>query len=273
VSDASVFARIVCGVDGSNAGLEAVRQSRRFETDGSRIVIVSVSEAHLAVHAGMIAGQASDEIDADAQAALDAAVAEGGDVDKRLIRGRAHETLLRVAAEEGATLLAVGSHEIPRGPGMVLGSVATRVVHDAPCSVLVARAPAVPGQFPRAIVAGVDGSPASLDAARVAEELGKRLGAHVTVLAAMGASEDEIDVEELNRSGVDVQHADEKAVPALVEASKSADLLVVASRGVRGVRTLGSVSERVAHQAHCSLLVYRPPGVVGSASLPKIPLP
>jgi nucleotide-binding universal stress UspA family protein len=54
-------------------------------------------------------------------------------------------------------------------------------------------------------------------------------------------------------------------VPALVAASQEADLLVVASRGLRGVRALGSVSERVAHQAHCSLLVYRPSALTTSA--------
>ena len=44
-------------------------------------------------------------------------------------------------------------------------------------------------------------------------------------------------------------------VAALVERSRTVDLIVVGSRGVHGVRSLGSVSERVAHQAHCSVLV------------------
>jgi universal stress protein A len=255
----SLFTRIVCGVDGSEAGREAVRQARRLATPESRVLVVSVSEAHLAAHAGMLAGRATDELDLEAQAALDEAVALGGDAERRLVRGRAEETLLQIASDEAATLVAVGSHETSRRRGMVLGSVATRMVHDAPCSVLIARPAAEAERFPRAIVVGVDGSPASLDAQRVAEELGARFGARVTVLAATGASEEEIDVEELTRGGLEFQHAEEKPVPALVEASTSADLLVVGSRGLRRVRALGSVSERVAHQAHCSLLVHRPP--------------
>jgi nucleotide-binding universal stress UspA family protein len=35
------------------------------------------------------------------------------------------------------------------------------------------------------------------------------------------------------------------------------DLLVVGSRGLQGLRSLGSVSERVAHEARCSVLVVR----------------
>jgi len=36
------------------------------------------------------------------------------------------------------------------------------------------------------------------------------------------------------------------------------DLLVLGSRGLRGVHALGSVSERAAHRAGCSVLVIRP---------------
>jgi nucleotide-binding universal stress UspA family protein len=44
-------------------------------------------------------------------------------------------------------------------------------------------------------------------------------------------------------------------VAALVERSRTVDLVVVGSRGLHGVRALGSVSERVAHEAHCTVLV------------------
>ncbi len=255
---ADLFARIVCGVDGSDAGLDAVRQARQLATSGSQLVLVAVSEADLAVHAGMFAGAAGNQLDEEAQTALDQAAPHAGDARTRLMRGRPEQTLIHVAEEEEATLLAVGSHESSRRRGMLLGSVATRMIHDAPCSVLVARVAADAGVFPRRIVVGVDGSDAALEAARVAGELAERVGAEITWLAAVGAS-DEIDPGELNRSGLELRRAEEHAVPALVAASQEADLLVVASRGMRGIRALGSVSERVAHRAHCSLLLYRPP--------------
>jgi nucleotide-binding universal stress UspA family protein len=43
----------------------------------------------------------------------------------------------------------------------------------------------------------------------------------------------------------------------LLEAAREAHLLIVGNRGVTGLRALGSVSERVAHHAPCSLLVVR----------------
>jgi nucleotide-binding universal stress UspA family protein len=46
-------------------------------------------------------------------------------------------------------------------------------------------------------------------------------------------------------------------VSRLVEAAMDADLLVVGSRGLHGIKALGSVSERVAHEAKCSVLVVR----------------
>jgi nucleotide-binding universal stress UspA family protein len=41
-------------------------------------------------------------------------------------------------------------------------------------------------------------------------------------------------------------------------AREGVSLVVLGSRGLSGVRALGSVSERVAHRARCSVLVARP---------------
>jgi nucleotide-binding universal stress UspA family protein len=53
----------------------------------------------------------------------------------------------------------------------------------------------------------------------------------------------------------------EEAQPAalLVERSRHADLVVLGSRGLHGIRALGSVSERVAHHGLCSVLVVHVP--------------
>lgn len=246
-----LFSRVVCGVDGSDAGRGAVEQVRRLAPGDAQIVLVSVSETQLAVHAGMLAPKAAEEIESEARAALDEFAAEG--FESRIVRGRADEMML--AAARDATLVAVGSHGTRRGPGALMGSVATRLVHDAPCSVLVTRAAAEPERFPRSIVVGVDGSSASLAAAAAAAEIGERLGVTVSVIAAGNA--DEIDEHALAAGGLAVERSDAKPVPALLQAAATVDLLVVASRGLRGIRALGSVSERVAHEAPCSVLVVR----------------
>jgi nucleotide-binding universal stress UspA family protein len=107
--------------------------------------------------------------------------------------------------------------------------------------------------FPRAIVAGVDGSPESAAAAEAALDLGGRLGADVRLVAARGGKQ--VDLEAA--SGAPLQVDDRHPVEALVAASTEVDLVVIGSRGLHGVRALGSVSERVAHQAACSVLVIR----------------
>jgi nucleotide-binding universal stress UspA family protein len=250
-----VFRKIVCGVDGSAAGLEAVKQARRLAPASAEFALVSVSESHLAVHTGPAAGEWAQRLNDEAQAALDGGLGIVENADTLLLRGRAAETFVRALTDHDATLAAVGAHEMSRAVGHLIGSVATRVVHDARCSVLVARPAEAP--WPRAIVVGVDGSEESLAAAAVAHDIGARTGAAVRLLVARGASAADIEPEAIATCGYEVVFSDEKPVPALVDTADEADLLVVGSRGVTGLRALGSVSERVAHHAPCSLLVVR----------------
>jgi nucleotide-binding universal stress UspA family protein len=206
-----IFDRIVCGVDGSAAGFEALRQAVLLHAPGGRVVALTVCESHL-------------------------------------------------AAREGASLLAVGTHGGSRAAGILLGSVTTALLHEAPCPVLVARAAAT-AWAPRTIVVGVDGSPQSRYAAEVGSALAERFGGHVRLLAAEGGKP--LVVERL-QSVAEVEWDARRPVEALVAASKHADLVIVGGRGVHGLFALGSVTERVAHTAHCSVLVTRagaPPSV------------
>jgi nucleotide-binding universal stress UspA family protein len=170
-----------------------------------------------------------------------------------LLHGRAADAFVHAVGDNGAALAAVGSHEFPRAVGMLIGSVATRVLHEAPCSVLVARATDWP--WPRSIVVGLDGSDGSFAAAVVAHDVATRTGAVARFLVARGASPGDIESEALAKFGYDIAYSEDKPVPALLEAAREADLLVLGSRGVTGLRALGSVSERVAHHAPCSLLL------------------
>lgn len=255
MTPASVFTKIVCGVDGSYVGLEAVKQAQRLAPAGAELTLVAVSESHRAVHTGPLASEWAQRLDDEAQAALDNALEIVDDAETLLLHGRAADTFLRAVGDRGATLAAVGSHEISRAAGILIGSVATRVLHEAPCSVLVARAGEWP--WPRSIVVGIDGSDGSFAAAVVAHDVATRTGAAVRLLLARGASPADVATEALAKFGYDVAFSDEKPVPALLEAARGADPLVVGSRGVTGLRALGSVSERVAHHAPCSLLVVR----------------
>jgi nucleotide-binding universal stress UspA family protein len=128
------------------------------------------------------------------------------------------------------------------------------MIHKAPCSVLVARKAG--DEFPRRIIVGIDGSSESAAAYGAAREIAKRFESELWPVVAHGGKP-------IDRSKIDsfVDHRREDLpddpVTALVAAAAEADLLVVGSRGLHGIKALGSVSERVAHQARCSVLIVR----------------
>jgi nucleotide-binding universal stress UspA family protein len=88
----------------------------------------------------------------------------------------------------------------------------------------------------------------------VAQDLAERFGSRLRVIAAVGG--DPLEVDGLKSVGL-VEFDERKPVDALADASQTADLVIVGSRGLGGLRALGSVSERIAHKAACSVLVVR----------------
>jgi Universal stress protein family len=129
--------------------------------------------------------------------------------------------------------------------------------HEAPCSVLVARERADGRELPRSIVVGVDGSFESAAAVAVGRALADRFQVDAQLLAVRnGKGFDQAAVDAI---ADDVRFEDGRPVEMLVRTAREDDLLIVGSRGLHGVRALGSVSERVAHKAHCSVLVVKPP--------------
>ena len=156
------FHTIVVGVDGSEESLAALTQARRLLGPEGRLVAVVVGEERLAFQAGFDAPRMSTEIQEATRAVLDEArvlLADVPGAEVRLAHGRPGACLLEIVKETGADLLAVGSHEHSRVAGILLGSVATEVLHEARRSVLLAR---LPGGTFGTVVAGVDGSKQSL---------------------------------------------------------------------------------------------------------------
>lgn len=248
------FHTVLVGVDGSEESFAALVQARRLLAPGGRLTALTVCEERLAVHAGFEAPRAAAELHATARAAQERArelLADLPQAEVRLVHGRPTGCLLAAAAELGAELLAVGSHEHSRLAAIVVGSVASEILHRAPQSVLLARSG---GDGPGAIVAGVDGSPVSLEALDVSRASAATTGAELRVIAAEGGKALDLgaltDVPKLEREAA-------HPVAALLGAAEANDLLVLGSRGLHGLRSLGSVSERVAHRARCSVLVFR----------------
>ena len=101
---------------------------------------------------------------------------------------------------------------------------------------------------------GVDGSPESELAVASARLLAKSSGADLRIVS---ATSDQVDRDAARRVAPELEEREGRGLGVLKAESETADLVVVGGRGLQGLKALGSVSERIAHQASCSVLVVR----------------
>lgn len=257
----SVFDRVVCGVDRSEAGTSAARAAGVVTSPDGALALLSVDDPSIAVHAGWAMPQVLEDLAGDARAALDRGRAEAEPLhalDATLVEGDPFNCLVAEIGRREATLVVVGSHGLSRATGIALGAVSTHLLHEAPCAVLIARAPIDLGHWPRHIVVGLDGSSDSEHALDAARTLGNRLNRGVRVITA--TQDAHVDLAAARKMAPELEEHDARALDALTVAAETADLVVVGSRGLRGLRALGSLSERLAHDAKHSVLVVRPDG-------------
>jgi nucleotide-binding universal stress UspA family protein len=251
----SIFDRILVGVDGTDGSYEACRQVACLAEADAAINAAAVVHLDAAVAEALAAAEIRDTLGQEADAALDQAVAIlGGRAQTCRLDGFVTPSLLGELRRFDTTLVALGPPRHRRATEILIGGVAGEMIHKAPCSVLIAR-PTEPGAFPRRVVIGYDGSPNADAALFVATGLAKRFASGVRVITALGGKRVELARAELRSPFVETING--HPVTTLVEASRDADLVVVGSRGLHGVRAMGSVSERVAYQAACSVLVVR----------------
>lgn len=253
-----LFDCVVCGIDPGPESVEAARQAARLAAPNGRLVLVAIVETEVAVHAGWAAGEVLDQLKNDSAKALETVTGElqaERPVEARLLEGAAPARFVETLKAEGATLAVVGTHGHSRVGGILLGSFSTTVLHDAPCAVLVTRPAATPETFPSRIVAGTDGSNEGETACAIAAALRDRFGATLEIVTSTSGKA--VDVDAVTAAHPEATIDDRKPVDAMVQRSDDADLLVVGSRGLHGLRALGSVSERIAHEARCSVLVVR----------------
>jgi nucleotide-binding universal stress UspA family protein/GNAT superfamily N-acetyltransferase len=121
---------IVVGADGSETGGEALAAALRLA--GLLGTVLHVVSAY-----GVL--QPPGDAEAVLAAATRAARADGLEAITHARRGDPAEALIAVALEQDADLLVVGNRGMSRGSRFVLGSVADKVSHHAPCNVLIVR--------------------------------------------------------------------------------------------------------------------------------------
>ena len=254
---ASIFERVLVGIDGSPESVEAARQAAALAHGPVTLLAAYDLVRGLVGGVGPATPAMVDEaaLRATAEERLELARdALDGTAALKVGEGRPWDLLLHEIDRAGSTLVAVGSHGHSRPVGIVIGSTATELIHKAPCSVLVARTAL--GAFPSRIIVGLDGSEESLAAYEVADALALRFEARLIPIVA--CLEDDVDPDAIQqRVARRVRSVFNRPVDALVTASAESDLVVVGSRGLKGLKALGSVSEQVAHQAASSVLIVR----------------
>jgi nucleotide-binding universal stress UspA family protein len=248
------FKRILCAVDGSREAGVALDHAIALAGADAKITVAAVwSEG------SPLARSAWDVVDH----AVATAVAAGARASRRLIQAsQVADALLSTAL--GHDLLVIGVRPHSRVRGVLSADVSTAMVHRAACSVLLAR----PTPLTAGVLAATDGLSRSRSALTAATLVANRLDAPLTVLHVRKLDERsrsrELAAELTNARallGRDLHFVtDDGGTPARILAAArdaSVGLVVTGSAGKRGVAALGSTSERVAHQAPCSVLIVR----------------
>jgi nucleotide-binding universal stress UspA family protein len=252
---ARLFERVIAGVDGSDAGREAAVQAGWLVAPEGALELVTA----VYLIGSSLQHWPQERVDAALEleggpALYAAAALVGPRATTRLLSGPPLQMLLDEAKRYQATLLVVGSHGHSRLSELLIGGVAGPLLHQAQCSVLIARTPTTAAPFPSGVVVGVDGSPSSLDALAVGDYVSHRFDVPLRTILARDGDVDFVHAE-LKAPALEI--VDDAPVDALVDAASASDLLIVGNRGLHGLRTLGSVSERVAHRAVSSVLIVR----------------
>jgi nucleotide-binding universal stress UspA family protein len=132
--------RIVVGVDGSPASVDALRwAAQQAALTGASLETVT-SWSYPTTYGFPVIANVDWEQGARAvleQAITDALGEAGPPVRRRVVEGHPAQVLARAA--EGADLLVVGSRGHGGFAGLLLGSVSEHVVAHAPCPVVVVR--------------------------------------------------------------------------------------------------------------------------------------
>jgi len=138
-----MFTKIIWATDGSESADKALDVAKSLATANSSSLLV-VHSVEILSGPGARGAYAENADEDERQAKINQQVkdleAQGLNVEVKVVHGGMHgaaHTLADVAQQEGADLIIVGTRGHNPYAGLLLGSVPQRLLHIAPCPVLV----------------------------------------------------------------------------------------------------------------------------------------
>jgi nucleotide-binding universal stress UspA family protein len=279
-----MFKKVIVGDDGLDGGRDALALAKAI-APGAEVIIASAYPWDATPSRFVQLGYGNLLRD-DTQKALHQRRDESGLPDARIVAipdSSPARALHRLAEEEHADLVVVGSARHGRMGRMLLGDVSRDVLHGSPCPVAVAPL-GREVHAPKKVGIAFDHSPEAERALHAGVELAEALGAAVDVrevvasdlLPAIGGypitGMDEIEKELVGDAQTRLEavvgalgssaEIKAKAVSGAVndrieELAQDVDVLVCGSRGWGAVRrvVLGSTANRLIHHAACPVIV------------------
>ncbi|BCJ40435.1 universal stress protein [Actinoplanes ianthinogenes] len=237
---------VVVGVDGTAAGLAAVRLAAREAVSRGTLLSVVHAFSWDEAEARGTASRVVEEAVTTAQRST-----PGVDVRGQLVDGPAGRVLRKLSRT--ATLLVLGADDLAATGRLPPTSPLLEAVSQAWCPVVVARAPRPPSGR---VIAAVDGSVPSVLALRYAAEDARRRGIPLDVA--------HVGDEDAGRQVLDRVIAAVPGLPplrrrvlagppaaTLIRASRRAGLIVLGPRGAGGAGRFGSVADALLRHGGC----------------------
>jgi nucleotide-binding universal stress UspA family protein len=269
-----VFAGVLCAIDTREGGFTAVEQGAALAGPSGHLTLLEVTSFRSeGEHRSPAIGpkEATRVLDRASSIAQGAGVPFTTEVDPASPPQR-----VILDWSVGYDLLALGAPANTWLRGLFVASVGDTALGSLVTPLLVARPAPAGRRFADRILVASDCLQGSDELVELAGQLARSHGASVILLHATG-HEPHIrrdSVEEKARRLQEQAHGLQRSVgeasevrsergrahDVIVEAAKSvgASLVLVGTRRLDGLRVLGSVSRRVAHEAHCSVLLVPP---------------
>jgi nucleotide-binding universal stress UspA family protein len=272
---ASIFADILCAIDGKEGGYSAVEHATALAQPQGHLTFLEVTSFRSGgAHRGPAIGptRAAEILERAESIARDAGLPYKSEVDPRSPPAR---VILDWSA--GYDLLALGAPASSWPARLLSVGVGNKALEGFTTPLLVARPLEAERRFADHIIVASDGLEDSYAPVDLAARLARAHGSNVTLVHALGrespikrgsARDQERTLQDQEQtlartlasgtSELVVKPGRPADVIKAAAAAAGASLVVMGTRGIDAARAMGRVSRRVVHQARCSVLLVPP---------------